>query len=44
MEGISLKLVCPIVADEQLHDVGVTHDRTGQENDLRHVVDVLLGN
>ena len=34
-------LVAAIPRDEKLHRVGVGNDRAGQQNDLRHFVDVL---
>ena len=40
-EGEALVLVAAVVGNEQLDQVGVTHDRAGQQDDLGHLIDVL---
>src|SRR5260370_26512789 len=37
----TLEWIGPIKRDEEIHGVGITHDRTGEQNDLTHHVDVI---
>ena len=41
VEREPLVLIAAVPGDEKLHRVGVADDRAGQQNDLRHLVDVL---
>src|SRR5436309_1512291 len=40
-ERVTLILIAAVPGHEELHGVGVGDDRAGQQNDLRHFVDVL---
>src|SRR5262249_34539624 len=44
IEGELLVLVAAVPGDEEFHRVGVAHNRSRKQDDLRHLVDVLRGN
>ena len=43
-EGVDFKRVTAVPSDKELHGVGVSHQRPSQQDDLAHIVDVLVGN
>ena len=42
-KGVDFKGVAAVPRDKELHRVGVTDQGSGEQNDLAHVVDVLVG-